>query len=37
VLALGAEQGDLITLKISGSDAETALNKLVPVLEGDLG
>lgn len=37
VLALGAEKGDLIVLKISGNDAETALNKLVPLLEGDLG
>lgn len=37
VLALGAEKGDLVVLKISGSDAETALNKLVPLLEGDLG
>lgn len=37
VLALGAEQGDRVVLQISGSDAETALNKLVRLLEGDLG
>jgi phosphocarrier protein len=37
VLALGAEKGDRVVLKISGSDAETALHKLVPLLEGDLG
>lgn len=37
VLALGAEQGDQVVLTISGSDAETALNKLVRLLEGDLG
>ena len=37
VLALGAEKGDQVVLKISGSDAENALTKLVPLLEGDLG
>lgn len=37
VLALGAEKGDEVVLAISGNDAETALNKLVPLLEGDLG
>ena len=37
VLALGAERGNQIVLKISGDDAETAINKLVPLLEGDLG
>lgn len=37
VLALGAEQGDLVVLKINGSDAENALHKLVRLLEGDLG
>ena len=37
VLALGAEKGNQIVLKISGDDAETAINKLVPLLEGDLG
>ena len=37
VLALGAEQGDQIVLKISGDDAENAMTKLVPLLEGDLG
>ena len=35
VLALGAEKGDEVTLKISGVDAEKALHKLVPLLEGD--
>lgn len=37
VLALGAEKGDQIVLKVSGTDAEGALAKLVPLLEGDLG
>ena len=37
VLSLGAEQGNQIVLKISGDDAETAANKLLPLLEGDLG
>ena len=37
VLALGAEQGDQVLLKISGSDAEQALTKLTRLLEGDLG
>jgi phosphocarrier protein HPr len=37
VLALGAEQGDQVVLKVSGSDAENALNKLTRLLEGDLG
>jgi phosphocarrier protein len=37
VLALGAEKGDQVLLTISGSDAETALTKLVRLLEGDLG
>lgn len=37
VLALGAEKGDQVVLTISGSDAETALTKLVRLLEGDLG
>jgi phosphocarrier protein len=37
VLALGAEKGDQVLMTISGSDAEAALNKLVPLLEGDLG
>ena len=37
VLALGAEKGDQVVLKISGNDAEKALHKLIPLLEGDLG
>lgn len=37
VLALGAEQGDQVIIKISGNDAESALPKLVRLLEGDLG
>ena len=37
VLGLGAEQGDQVLLKISGSDAANALGKLVRLLEGDLG
>lgn len=37
VLTLGAEQGDLVLLKIHGSDAEHALRKLLQLLEGDLG
>jgi len=37
VLALGAEKGDQVVLTISGGDAETALTKLVRLLEGDLG
>ena len=37
VLTLGAEQGDQVTLKVDGDDAELAVDKLVPLLEGDLG
>jgi phosphocarrier protein HPr len=37
VLTLGAEQGDLVHLKIQGGDAESALHKLLQLLEGDLG
>lgn len=37
VLALGAQQGDEILLKVDGADAEVAINRLVPLLEGDLG
>ncbi len=37
VLTLGGEQGDQIVLKVSGNDAEAAVAKLVPLLEGDLG
>jgi phosphocarrier protein HPr len=37
VLTLGAEQGDQVVLKVNGDDAEAAINKLTPLLEGDLG
>jgi len=37
VLTLGAEQGDQVILKIDGDDAQFAIDKLVPLLEGDLG
>src|SRR5438477_5333046 len=37
ILALGAEQGDQVILKIDGDDAQFAIDKLVPLLEGDLG
>jgi phosphocarrier protein len=37
VLTLGAEQGDQVVLKVSGEDAEVATDKLVSLLEGDLG
>jgi phosphocarrier protein HPr len=37
VLTLGAEQGDQVVLKVNGDDAELAIDKLVPLLEGDLG
>jgi phosphotransferase system HPr (HPr) family protein len=37
VLSLGAEQGDQIVLKVNGDDAESAIDKLVSLLEGDLG
>ncbi len=37
VLSLGAEQGDQVVLKVNGDDAQFAMEKLVPLLEGDLG
>ena len=37
VLTLGAEQGDQVVLIANGDDAESAMNELVPLLEGDLG
>ena len=37
VLSLGAEQGDQVVLKVNGDDAESAIDKLVSLLEGDLG
>jgi phosphocarrier protein len=37
VLSLGAEQGDQVLLKANGDDAELAIDRLVSLLEGDLG
>lgn len=37
VLSLGAEQGDAVVLTVEGNDAETAVEKLAALLEGDLG
>jgi phosphocarrier protein HPr len=37
VLSLGAEQGDQVVLKANGDDAESAIDKLATLLEGDLG
>jgi len=37
VLSLGAEQGDQVILKVNGDDAQLAIAKLAPLLEGDLG
>jgi phosphocarrier protein len=37
VMTLGAQQGDQLTLQISGSDAEIALHTLARLLEGDQG
>ena len=37
VMTLGAEQGDQVMLMINGDDAESAIDELVPLLEGDLG
>jgi phosphotransferase system HPr (HPr) family protein len=37
VLSLGAEKGDQVVLKVNGDDAGPAVDKLVPLLEGDLG
>jgi len=37
VLSLGAEQGDQVTLKAVGDDAEFAIDTLASLLEGELG
>lgn len=37
VLTLGAEQGEQITLKVNGEDADTAIDQLTALLEEDLG
>lgn len=37
VLTLGAEQGDRVVLKVSGDDAERAIDRLASLLEEDLG
>lgn len=37
ILSLGAEQGDQVVLTINGADAQSALDQLVQLLEGDLG
>ena len=37
VLTIGAEQGDQVILIVNGDDAESAMNELVLLLEGDLG
>lgn len=37
VLSLGAEQGDQVVIKADGDDAEAALEKLVSLLQSDLG
>jgi len=37
VLTLGAEQGDQVLLKITGDDAEIAIDELTSLLEEDLG
>lgn len=37
VLTLGAEQGDQVVLKVEGDDAQSAIDNLAPLLEGDLG
>ncbi|HLJ33231.1 MAG TPA: HPr family phosphocarrier protein [Ktedonobacteraceae bacterium] len=37
VLSLGAEQGDAVVLTVNGDDAESAVDKLASLLEGDLG
>jgi phosphocarrier protein HPr len=37
VLTLGAEQGDQIVLKADGDDAASAIDRLVSLLEGDMG
>jgi phosphotransferase system HPr (HPr) family protein len=37
VLSLGAEQGDAVVLTVHGDDAQSAVDKLSALLEGDLG
>jgi len=37
VLTLGAEQGEQVVLHADGEDAETAIEKLAALLEGDRG
>ena len=37
VLSLGAEQGDAVVLTVHGDDAQSAVDKLAALLEGDLG
>jgi len=37
VLTLGAEQGEQVVLHADGEDAETAIEKLAALLEGDMG
>lgn len=37
VLTLGAEQGEQVVLHADGADAQTAVDKLAALLEGDLG
>jgi phosphotransferase system HPr (HPr) family protein len=37
VLTLGAEQGEQVVLHADGEEAETAVDKLAALLEGDLG
>ena len=37
ILTLGAEQGDQVVLKVEGDDAQSAIDNLAPLLEGDIG
>jgi phosphocarrier protein HPr len=37
IITLGAKQGDQVVLKVNGDDAQTAMRKLVTLLEEDLG
>lgn len=37
VLTLGAERGEQVVLHADGEDAETAIEKLATLLEGDMG
>ena len=37
ILTLGAEQGDQVVLGVNGDDAESAMNTLVILLEGNQG